>query len=140
MSKFNRLISLDTQREVALAIISVGNASEVVAGPSPKIDPLELNTAPVSVYEIDFPAIREIHGASSLKDRGEVAAWREGGMPTVRTASALGTPIPLEPLSDDEMPKDPIEKVITRRGSARQFSREPMTFHELSTILLKEVF
>ena len=136
MSKFNRLISLDTQREVALAIISVGNASEDVAGPSPKIDPLEL-TAPVSDYEIDCPAIREIHGASSLKDQREVAAWREGGMPTVRTASALGTPIPLEPLSDDEMPKDPIEKVITRRGSARQFSREPMTFHELSTILLK---
>ncbi|MCH9010554.1 MAG: SagB/ThcOx family dehydrogenase [Chloroflexi bacterium] len=40
-------------------------------------------------------------------------------------------------MSDDEMPQDPIEKVITRRGSARQFSREPMTFHELSTILLK---
>ncbi len=133
----NRLIGLDTQREVSLAIIPVGNASEIVAGPSPEIDPLELNTAPVSNYEIDFPAIREMHEASSLTGQEEVAAWREGGTPAVRTASALGTPILLEPLSDDEMPQDPIEKVITRRGSARQFSREPMTFRELSTILHK---
>ena len=131
----NRLISLDTQREVALALIPIGHASEVAAGPSPKVDPLGLKTLPVSDYEIDFPAIREMHEASSLTDQEEVAAWREGGTPTVRTVSPLGTPILLEPLSDDEMPQDPIEKVITRRGSARQFSHEPMTFHELSTIL-----
>ena len=64
-----------------------------------------------------------------------MAAWREGGTPTVQTASPLGTPVALEPVADDELPQDSIEKVITRRGSARQFSREPMTFHELSTIL-----
>ena len=131
----NRLMSLDTQRELALALIPIGHAPGIVAGPSPKIDPLELKTLPVSDYEIDFPAIREMHEASSLTDQEEVAAWREGLMPTVRTVSPPGTPILLEPLADDEMPQDPIEKVITRRGSARRFSRDPVTFHELSTIL-----
>ena len=34
-----------------------------------------------------------------------------------------------------EIPKDSIEDVITRRGSTREFSREPITFAELSTML-----
>ena len=133
----NKLMSLDTQREEALALVPIGHAPAVAAGPSPNIDPLELNTVSVSDYEIDFPAIREMHEASSLADPEEVAAWREGAMPTTRTELPLGTPILLEPLADDELPQESIEEVIIRRGSARQFSHEPMTFHELSTMLHK---
>jgi SagB-type dehydrogenase family enzyme len=33
------------------------------------------------------------------------------------------------------MPRDPIEKVILRRGSTRQFSHEAITLAELSTVL-----
>ena len=40
---------------------------------------------------------------------------------------------PLQSLSDEEIPKDSIEDVITRRGSTREFSRESITFAELST-------
>ena len=45
------------------------------------------------------------------------------------------TVFPLQPLSDDEIPQDTIEEVIVRRGSTRQFSRESITFVELSTML-----
>ena len=34
-----------------------------------------------------------------------------------------------------EIPKDSIEDVIIRRGSTREFSRESITFAELSTML-----
>jgi SagB-type dehydrogenase family enzyme len=41
----------------------------------------------------------------------------------------------LQPLSDDEMPRDAVEQVILRRGSSRKFARTPITLPQLSTIL-----
>jgi len=38
-------------------------------------------------------------------------------------------------LSDAEMPRDPIEQVILRRGSSRKFARTSITLSQLSTIL-----
>jgi SagB-type dehydrogenase family enzyme len=38
-------------------------------------------------------------------------------------------------LSDAEMPRDPIEQVIQRRGSTRKFARSPISLSQLSTIL-----
>jgi len=133
----NNLLSLETQTEVATALVPIGHVLAAVDGPSPEIDQLELKTVPVSDYEIDFPSIRQMHKTSSLTNPEGVAAWRDGPAPTSRTASPLDAPIHLEPLADDELPQEPIERVITRRGSARQFSREPITFHDLSTILHK---
>src|SRR5207249_10275828 len=46
-----------------------------------------------------------------------------------------GTTVQLEPLSDAEMPRDPIEQVIQRRGSTRKFARSPITLSQLSTLL-----
>jgi SagB-type dehydrogenase family enzyme len=43
--------------------------------------------------------------------------------------------IPLQPLSDKQLPKDPLEQVILRRGSSRRFVQKPITFPQLSTIL-----
>ena len=41
----------------------------------------------------------------------------------------------LEPLSDEEMPRDSIEQVILRRGSSRRFARTPISLPQLSTML-----
>jgi len=38
-------------------------------------------------------------------------------------------------LSDAEIPRDPIEQVILRRGSSRRFARMPITLAELATVL-----
>jgi len=46
-----------------------------------------------------------------------------------------GPVVPLQPLSDAEMPRDPIEQVILRRGSSRRFARTPISLAELSTLL-----
>ena len=41
----------------------------------------------------------------------------------------------LHPLSDAEIPRDPIEQVILRRGSTRRFARTAITPAQLSTML-----
>ena len=81
-----------------------------------------------------------MHEASSLESEAEVAAWRESaekaeGERLKDEDKTVNRLFPLQSLSDEEIPKDSIEDVITRRGSTREFSREPMTFVELSTML-----
>ena len=67
-------------------------------------------------------------------------AWREGaekaeGERLKNEGKTENRLFPLQSLNDDEIPEDSIEDVITRRGSTREFSREPITFVELSTML-----
>ncbi len=85
-----------------------------------------------------------MHEASSLESEEEVKAWREGKAQGEIKAEGgrikdEGKPqnrlFPLQSLSDDELPRDTIEEVITRRGSTRQFSRESITFVELSIMI-----
>ena len=73
---FDQLLGLETQHEGALMLLPVGLIQETAIGPSLDPEPLSLDTLPISEYEIDFPAIREMHHASSLTEEGEVASWR----------------------------------------------------------------
>jgi SagB-type dehydrogenase family enzyme len=43
--------------------------------------------------------------------------------------------VSLEPLTEEALPRDPIERVILRRGSTRQFARSSITLPQLSTML-----
>jgi hypothetical protein len=95
---------------------------------------------PLSKSEVDYPEIREMHEASSLESKEEAAAWREGakkeGRERIRDSGKPENRLfPLQSLSDEEIPKDTIEEVVVRRGSTREFSREPITFAELSIML-----
>src|SRR2546425_1205908 len=67
-SEINRLLDLDTKREVALALVPLGSAAEPVPGPLPTIEPLNLQTVPLSKAEVDYPAIHAMHAASSLQE------------------------------------------------------------------------
>ena len=130
----NRLLDLDGRREVSLALLPLGYSQEPSQGPSPTAEPLSLETTPISGHEVEFPAILEIQQASSLTDKAEVESWR-GSVPVIGYPSHSRPLVPLEPYSDDGMPLDSIEAVIVRRGSTRRFSRESITFRQLSTIL-----
>ena len=130
----NQLLSLDDQREVAVALVPIGYAPEAITDAPPEIGPLELKIAPVSDFEVDFPAIREMHQASSLASRGEVVAWREERHANRTTETSVPL-IPIEPKVPGTLPMDSVETVITRRGSTREFSRDSVTFSDLSTIL-----
>jgi len=127
----NRLLDLDSSREVALSLVPLGRT--VAPAPTCEVNPLNLETAPYSHHEVDYPLMRQMHGASSLSME-EVPAWRSAKPPIPPPVPSRSL-IPLHPLYDDEIPADSIEQVILRRGSSRRFSRSAITFQQLSTIL-----
>lgn len=130
----NRLLSLDTEREVALALVAVGRTPRARPGPAPPVTPLALETIPLSKREVDYPAIRAMHSASSLTTPEEVAAWR--GRPPVSTVPPTsGRLFPLRPLGNDVAPPDPIDRVILRRASTRKFALVPLPVDPFSLML-----
>jgi len=133
-TEVNRLLDFDTQREVAFSMVAVGCTRSEPPPPPAEMQPLSLETMPLSRKEVDYPAMREMHTASSLSSAEEVRAWR-GKAPTKPLPAAKGHITRLEPLSDGEIPPDNIEQVILRRGSTRRFAREPITLAQLSTLL-----
>ena len=130
-----QLLDLDTQREVAVALVPIGHTSSEPP-PCPEVEPLSLTTVPISDNEADFPAIRDMHEASSLGDGDEVASWR-GEAPEVAAPFPGGQVLPLAPHLPEEMPQDAIESVIVRRGSSRRFAQDPITLAQLSTALVR---
>ena len=135
-SSVNRLLGLENRQEVALALVPVGFVPEPSIGSSSDLETLSLDTQPISEYEVELPAIWEMHGASSLTDEAEVVSWRGEG-PAMLMPHPSGRLVPLNRYSDGETPQDSIESVIVRRGSARRFSHESITLRELSTVLEK---
>ena len=135
----NGLLDVDSEREVAFSLVALGHASSRIP-PQSRLDvsPLGLETVPLSRREIDYPLMREMHAASSLRSTEEVVMWRSGARS--QTAVPEFPPIagaikPLQPLPDVEIPSDPIEQVVLRRGSARRFARTPISLTQLSTML-----
>jgi len=128
----NRLLGPEPQREVALALVALGRNSSI--GQAPEVGPLALETTALSRSEVDYPAIRAMHEASSLTEEAEVAAWR-GAAAVAQLAPSSGRLFPLRPLNDREAPHDSIEGVIFRRGSSRRFARQPISLEQLSTAL-----
>jgi SagB-type dehydrogenase family enzyme len=131
-SEINELLSLDTKREVAFSLVSIGHQQSTPSSP-PQNSALNLPIVPYSRQEIDYPAMRKMHEASSLDSASEVVSVR-GKTPANGFPSPKGTTTLLQ-LPNDSIPQDAIEKVISRRGSTRQFSRQSITLPQLSLIL-----
>jgi SagB-type dehydrogenase family enzyme len=132
--KVNGLLDVDSQREVAFSLVALGHGSTISLQSSADASPLGLETVPLSRHEVDYPLMREMHAASSLRSTAEVPAWR-GHTPPSSFPVPTGPVFQLRPLSDDEMPRDALDQVILRRGSSRKFARTPITLPQLSTIL-----
>ncbi len=133
-AEVNRLLDLDTAREVAFSLVPIGHLPEPPAEPAEEIQPLGLETVPLSRSEADYPAMRAMHEASSLHSEAEAAEWRAGA-PAREFPVVEGTCVPLELYGEEEISRDPINEVILRRGSTRKFARAPISFAQLSTIL-----
>jgi len=130
----NRLLDVDSQREVAFSLVALGHAADLPPQAPAELLPLRLETVPLSQREVDYPLMREMHAASSLDSAEEVVAWR-GRTPVIDFPPPAGPIVSLKPLSDAEMPRDSIEQVIQRRGSTRKFARSPIALAQLSTML-----
>lgn len=132
-SDVNNLLALDADREVALALTPIGRITSPKVPPSPPVHPINLEIVPPSSTEVDYQSIREIHAASSLATKSEVSRWREPS--SISSPHITGTLIPLRPFALDTFPPEPIETVIRRRGSTRQFARIPISYKEFSSVL-----
>ncbi|MGC1685647.1 MAG: SagB/ThcOx family dehydrogenase, partial [Candidatus Acidiferrales bacterium] len=137
-AEVNRLLDLDPRREVSLCLVPIGRASESSLPASKDIPALNLETIPLSRSEVEYPAMLEMHEASSLESEQEVREWRER-LKEISSFPNWGVErkaIDLQPLQTEAEPKDSIEQVILRRGSTRKFDRKAsITFEQLSTIL-----
>ncbi len=133
----NRLLGLDAHREVAYSMVAVGRGAEPAAArPGAEAEsppPLQAEVLPVSKREVDYPEMRAMHTASSLRTPEEAAAWRSP--PAAQPAARGASMVSLQPLAEELLPRDPIERVILRRGSTRQFARSSITLPQLSTML-----
>ena len=135
----NRLLNLDTDREVAFSMVSLGRTSAPSPEAPAEIEQLVLETEPLSPSEVDYPAMREMHAASSLDDEDEVRQWR-GAMPEPKNPPPQGQLIPLKPLGADRMSREGIGSVILKRGSTRRFARGgSVSFEQFSTLLYRSM-
>jgi len=130
----NSLIDLNKEKEVSLALVPIGFTKEAPTQEIPVISSLNLKTEPLSNYDFDDQEIQKIHQASSLTSGREIKDWL-GNTPKIKIPSPKENPISLDPLKQDKIPPASLEQVIIRRGSSREFSREPISFQQLSTIL-----
>jgi SagB-type dehydrogenase family enzyme len=135
----NQLLSLDAQREAALSLVALahGAPSDVVMAPA--VEPLSLEIAPLSKQEVEYPAMRAIHEASSLENEDEVKAWREqktaAGENSIDPTGEHPELFPLRLMNDEQVPQATLEDVVIRRGSTRKFSRSSISLQQLSTML-----
>ena len=133
-AEVNRLLDLDTRREVSLCLVPIGRTSEGLLPAPREVPALSLETVPLSQREVEYPAMHEIHDASSLESLEEVARWR-GKQPVFPLPAPADKSVALQPMTEEERPKDTIEQVILRRGSTRTFDRTAsITLAQLSTM------
>jgi SagB-type dehydrogenase family enzyme len=134
----NRLVDVDPEREVAFSLVALGHTATLRKQPTrqsvSELPALHLETVPLSRSETVYPAMREMHAASSLHSAEEVETWR-GSTPLAELPPPTGPIVQLHAASDSEMTRDPIEQVILRRGSARKFAQVPIELEQLSTTL-----
>ncbi len=129
-----QLLGLDVAKEGALTLVALGSSDAPPQAPAPLHD-LALDTEPLSRSEVDYPAIREMHAASSLATGADAAVWRKA--PCVRPLPAVkGRCLSADPLPAEKLPVESLESVIRRRGSTRAFERgSSLSLAELSTAL-----
>lgn len=133
-----RLLGIDGRREVALSLLALGTHDSAAAEREPELPALALATESADTPGIDYPEIATMHAASALHSEEEVRAWRAAAatlasQPGIPLADG-GARIELRPTA--ALPEEPIDAVIQRRGSSRAFARTPITFAELSTMVV----
>ena len=129
----NALLGLDADREVALSLAAIGSCREEVPNSRPPLEPLPEQTGATAGGEVDYPEMREMHASTRIDSAQESSSWR--GSIRRQPAAVQGKRYPLAPLSLSEIPAEPLEPVVRRRGSSRRFAPAPVSFQAFSTML-----
>jgi SagB-type dehydrogenase family enzyme len=135
----DRLIGIDKENEKSLCLLPVGSLSQTV--PLEVVDwdnlpQLDLTVRPLSLTQVSYPLITEMHTASNLVNAEQVSAWR-GEPLSWGKPNPGGQVYPLQPLHETSLSGKTFEEAVLRRGSSRRFSHHPIRFLDLSTLLLQ---
>jgi SagB-type dehydrogenase family enzyme len=135
----SELLGLDAHREAPLSLVALDRSAETAGDSITRVEPAVFETEPLSKSEVDYPAMREMHEASSLENEAQVVAWRKPAQRAetgrIKDKREEGRLFSLQPFKESELPQDALEEVIVRRGSTREFARESISFVQLSTML-----
>jgi SagB-type dehydrogenase family enzyme len=125
------LLGIDTEREGMIALVALGRTDEPAASSS-AVEPLTLETVPLSSTEVAYPDLVRMHRESRLVTVEEVAGVvgaKLDSTPPPSSASALH----LETITSEESAG--LGETILRRGSSRAFAQQAITAEELATIM-----
>ena len=117
----NRLVGVDGEREAALALLALGDASP--APPGDDLPEIDLQSRPLSREEVEYPEAHALHAASRLETPDDVRRYR-GDRQLSGQRSSL------------RLTRAEVERILRRRGSIREFRLEPIPAAELATILM----
>jgi len=125
------LLGIDGEREGMIALVALG-CSDQPAAPSPEIEPLALESIPLSSKEVVYPDLVRIHRESRLVTAAEVeavaAAKLDSAPPPPPTSALRFATI----ASEDSTA---LGETILRRGSSRAFAHDAIGAEELATIM-----
>ena len=135
----HRLLDIDAEKESAVALVAVADPGRRGPAAPPTMEPLGLETTPLSAAEVDYPEIREMQKASSLGSGAEAREWRDWGpIPTTRHEGSGKTLRHLDAPPPETMGLSEVERVIRKRGSSRAFQRsKAIDYRALSSILAR---
>ncbi len=125
------LLGIDTEREGMIALVALGRTDQPAA-PSPAVEPLTLETIPLSADEVAYPDLVKIHRESRLVSIDEVAAVAGAKLDSAPSRSGANT-LHLETITSEE--STGLGETILRRGSSRAFAQEAIAAEELATIM-----
>ena len=136
----NRLLRLDDNQEAAVVLAPIDNKSSVDSVPTVKeSEDLAIpQTLPMLRGELNYPEIWKLHKASYLHNKEEVKNWITAATafkqtPTNKAAEVVHRKALIFETSIINEPS--LAETILLRGSSRKFSRQPISFTQLSNIL-----
>jgi SagB-type dehydrogenase family enzyme len=134
----NHLLRIDDKQEAAIVLAPLANNSSIGSVPAiidndnlsiPKIMPL-------SREEVDYPEIWKLHKASYLHTKEEVKKWIAAATHFKQTPTNKAEVLHVKPLNFETSPNEPsLGETILLRGSSRRFSRQPLSFKQLSNLI-----
>ncbi len=124
------LLGIDGDREGMIALVALGRTDQA-ATPSPAVEPLALETIPLSSNEVAYPDLIKMHHESRLVTADDVAALSAAKLPPKSTPKPSS--LRLETITSEESAG--LGETILRRGSSRAFAQEAITAQELATIM-----
>jgi SagB-type dehydrogenase family enzyme len=139
------LLGLEPEREAPLELVPIGAGDSVsdsaFGSDSAAPEPIDPATEPLSPTEKSFPTIHEAWSAGTLESGAEANSWRsERQTGSIGTReSGDGDRIALEPVDDETASSRPLHETTRRRGSCREYERDPISFRKLSTVLDRAV-